>query len=81
MGTVTDVVDKVNGRYTFEIGVMDDEYPYQWAFTGERSEMSMAVDRITLGDVMSEKPEVLHYLLPPEDGQHCYVIGSIAYVV
>ena len=29
MGTVTDVVDKVNGRYTFEIGVMDDEYPYQ----------------------------------------------------
>ena len=66
MGAVTDVVDKVNGRYTFEIGVMDDEYPYQWAFTGERSEMSMAVDRITLGDVMIEKPEVLHYLLPPK---------------
>ena len=57
MGTVTDVVDKVNGRYTFEIGVVDDEYLYQWAFTGERSEMSMAVDRIALGDIMSEKPE------------------------
>ena len=51
MGTVTDVVDKVNGRYTFEIGVVDDERPYQWAFTGERSEMSMAVDRVTVGDV------------------------------
>src|SRR3989442_15923263 len=51
MGTVTDVVDKVNGRYTVEIGVVDDERPYQWAFTGERSEMSMAVDRVTVGEV------------------------------
>ncbi len=66
MGTVTDVVDKVNGRYTFEIGVVDDEYPYQWAFTGERSEMSMAVDHVTVGDVPNEHPEVLRYLLPPE---------------
>jgi len=66
MGTVTDVVDKVNGRYTVEIGVVDDERPYQWAFTGERSEMSMAVDRVTVGDVPNDKPEVLRYLLPPE---------------
>jgi len=66
MGTVTDVVDKVNGRYTVEIGVVDDERPYQWAFTGERSEMSMAVDRVTVGDVPNEHPEVLHYLLPPK---------------
>jgi predicted ATPase len=66
MGTVTDVVDKVNGRYTFEIGVVDDERPYQWAFTGERSEMSMAIDRVTVGDVTKEKPELLRYLLPPE---------------
>lgn len=66
MGTVIDVVDKVNGRYTFEIGVADDEYPYQWVFTGERSEMSMAVERVTLGDVPSDKPEVLRYLLPPK---------------
>jgi predicted ATPase len=66
MGTVTDVVDKVNGRYTFEISVVDDERPYQWAFTGERSEMSMAVDRVTVGDVPNDKPEVLRYLLPSE---------------
>ncbi|HEX9871257.1 MAG TPA: DUF3696 domain-containing protein, partial [Candidatus Tectomicrobia bacterium] len=66
MGTVTDVVDKVNGRYTFEIGVVDDERLYQWAFTGERSEMSTAVDRVTVGAVTDEKPELLRYLLPPE---------------
>lgn len=66
MGTVTDVVDKVNGRYTFEIGVVDDEHPYRWVFTGERSEMSMAVERVTVGDVSHDKPEVLRYLLPPE---------------
>lgn len=66
MGTVTDVVDKVNGRYTFVIGVVDDERLYQWAFTGERSEMSMAVDRVTVGDVTNEKSELLRYLLPPD---------------
>ena len=66
MGIVTDVVDKVNGRYTFEISVVDDERLYQWAFTGERSEMSMAVDRVTVGDVTNDKPELLRYLLPPE---------------
>ena len=66
MGTVTDVVDKVNGRHTFEIGVVDDEHPYQWAFTGERSEMSMAIDRVTVGSVPNKHPEALRYLLPPE---------------
>lgn len=66
MGTVADVVDKVNGRYTFEISVVDEECLYRWAFTGERSEMSMAVDRVTVGDVTNEKPELLRYLLPPK---------------
>ncbi len=28
--------------------------------------MSMAVDRVTVGDVPNEHPEVLHYLLPPK---------------
>jgi predicted ATPase len=65
MGTVTDVVDKVNGRHAFEIGVVDEERPYQWSFIGERSEMSMAVNRVTVGDISNEQPELLRYLLPP----------------
>src|SRR6266851_4594688 len=46
LGTVSDVVDKVYGRRTFEIGIVDDEREYRWAFGGERSEMSMSVDRV-----------------------------------
>src|SRR5438093_1212430 len=43
LGTVSDVVDKIHGRHTLEIGVVDGEQAYRWVFAGERSEMSMAV--------------------------------------
>ncbi len=66
LGTVADVVDKVHGRRTFEIGVTDEETICQWTFTGERSEMSMAIDRVNLGEDTQEEPKVLRYLMPPE---------------
>lgn len=65
LGTVADVVDKVHGRRTFEIDVVDGELTYRWTFAGERSEMSMAVERVAVGTVMNERPESLRYLLPP----------------
>jgi predicted ATPase len=68
LGTVLDVVDKVHGRHTFEIGVVDDGLPFYWTFAGERSEMSMAVDSVAVGGITSEGPELLRYLLPPEEG-------------
>src|SRR5258708_39049855 len=49
LGTVSDVVDKVHGRDTFEIGVVDADLSYQWVFTGDRSEMSMAVKNVAIG--------------------------------
>lgn len=64
LGTVSDVVDKVHGRRTFEIDVLDGELAYHWTFAGERSEMSMAVDRVAVGGATNKKPEVLRYLLP-----------------
>ncbi len=65
LGTVSDVVDKVHGRSTFEIGVVDDDVHYQWVFTGERSEMSMAVEQVTVGGSAYDDPQVLRHLLPP----------------
>jgi predicted ATPase len=65
LGTVADVVDKINGRQIFEVGIADGDLTYHWAFVGERDEMSMAVDRITIDLATSEKPKVLRYLLPP----------------
>lgn len=66
LGTVSDVVDKVHGRHTFEIGIVDGEQSYRWIFVGDRSEMSMAVERITAKGTITEQPKTLHYLLPPQ---------------
>ncbi len=66
LGTVADVVDKVHGRQTFEIGVMDGETSCHWTFTGERSAMSMAIDRVRVGEATHQQPEGLRYLLPLE---------------
>ncbi len=66
LGTVSDVVDKIHGRRSFEIGVIDDDQTYSWAFTGERTELSMAVDYVTVGQEKDEQPESLRYLLPPK---------------
>jgi predicted ATPase len=66
MGTVSDVVDKVNGRRTFEIGLTDGDLACRWTFGGDRAEMSMAVERVVVGAATEEGPSVLRYLLPPE---------------
>ncbi len=65
LGTVSDVVDKIHGRKTFEIGVTDDERIYQWSFTGDRTDMSMAVDTVSVDtENIVEQPGVLRFLLP-----------------
>ena len=64
LGTVSDVVDQVHGRRTFEIGLEDDEITYHWELSGERNELSMSVDRITAGGNSYNKPMELRNLLP-----------------
>lgn len=77
LGTVSDVVDKVHGRRTFEIGMTDEGINYHWSFSGERSEMSMNVDRVVAGDSIIDKPKMLQYLLPPLlDNQTAVVVDS-----
>jgi predicted ATPase len=64
LGTVADVVDKVHGRRALEIGIIDDDISYNWAFSGERSEMSMIVDHVAVGGFVHKRPKELRYLLP-----------------
>ncbi len=68
LGTVSDVVDKVHGRHSFEISIFDVGVKYHWIFTGERPEMSMKVDSIAVADLQREQPEKLRYLLPHKEG-------------
>ncbi len=66
MGTVGDVVDKVHGRHTIEIGILDGDQRYHWSFSSsERAEMSMAVDHVTVNGSKLSPPTRLQYLLPP----------------
>ena len=66
LGTVSDIVDKVYGRRECEIGLVDGETSFQWVFTGERLEMSMAVKRVVTNGVSIDDPTQLRYLLSPD---------------
>ncbi|WP_341326857.1 DUF3696 domain-containing protein [Methylotuvimicrobium sp. KM2] len=65
LGTVLDVVDKVHGRKSFEIAIVDSEQTYSWVFTGDRDELSMEVQSVIVDQETNERPEALRYLLPP----------------
>lgn len=65
LGTVLDVVNKVHGRHKFKVSIVDLEHSYSWNFSGDRTEMSMAVDSIQIDDKVVNNPEELCKLLPP----------------
>lgn len=74
LGTVADVVDKIHGRHTFEIALTIDDQIYHWKFSGERSEMSLAIDNIKVNGSDSPELQQLQYLLPTNN---CDVIASL----
>ena len=65
LGTMPDVVDEVFGRRSFQIGLTDGEDTYDWTFHGDRKDMSMAVQRVSVNGRVVEGPQSLRYLLPP----------------
>ena len=64
LGTVTDVVDQVNGRDGFGIGLVDDDVNCQWTFAGDRRDMSLQVSSVAVNDAKVDDADELHYLLP-----------------
>ena len=68
LGTVTDVVDQVSGRDRFEIELMDSNSSCRWSFAGDREDMSMQVDHVTVGSDRTHDPASLRYLLPTDSG-------------
>ena len=67
LGTVLDVVDKVHGRYECRIGLIDRDSSYRWTFRGDRTDMSMPVERVVVDGVTFDEPDRLRYLLPLGD--------------
>ncbi|MEO5375703.1 MAG: DUF3696 domain-containing protein [Alphaproteobacteria bacterium] len=69
LGTANDVVDKVHGRFSFEIGLECDGKCYNWTFSAEeRSGMSMAVEKIIVDRKETHRPSSLQFLLPVVHG-------------
>lgn len=67
LGAMPDVVDEVEGRDAFEIGLVDgDGNIYRWTFGGDRRDMSLDVLRVSINRRTVERPPELHYLLPPD---------------
>ena len=64
LGTVADVVDRVNGTDRFEIGLIDDDTSCHWSFAGDRRDMSLPVGGIDVKGEVNENPVALRYLLP-----------------
>lgn len=67
LGTVTDVVDSVHGSRAFEIGLADNDNSYRWRFVGDRSDLSMPVERVEISGAQHGNPKLLQRLLPPDD--------------
>ncbi len=66
LGTVADVVDKVYGRRGFALGLTDDETRYTWHMEGERADLSMSVERVSINGQNHAQPKALQHLLPAE---------------
>ena len=64
LGTVADVVDRVNGTDSFGIGLFGDGTSCDWSFIGERSDMSLRVGRVVVKGDVTDEPDSLHHLLP-----------------
>ena len=66
LGAMPDVVDEVFGRRSFEIELMDGEDTCGWTFEGDRRDMSMAVQRVSVNGRTVAAPQSLRYLLPSD---------------
>ncbi len=53
------VVDNIFGRNSFESALENDENLYDWAFEGDRRDMSMRIPRISVNGRTTECPQEL----------------------
>ena len=67
LGTVVEVVDEVNGRAEFEIGVSTEDSACCWTFEGGRRDMSMWVRHVSSDGYTGDHPEALRHLMQPMD--------------
>lgn len=85
LGSVADVIDQVRGRRSCEIALLDHTGHFRWRFSGERDEMSMAVDHVSISGIdpiKEDQPKMLHHLLPETTLSHHFTqrLRGLAYL-
>ena len=84
LGNVSDVIDQVNGRNQFGIGLQDGNNHYFWYFKGDRAEMSLSVDIVTVNGKKMSQHEMLRFLLPYKPGADspklAYQLRDLTYI-
>ena len=76
LGTVTDAVDQLNARDSFEVGVIDENTSCHWSFIGDRQDMSMRIDRVNIEGSVTQDPIGLHYLLPSNSNESAMSLAN-----
>jgi predicted ATPase len=61
LGTVLDVINESQGGKSFEIGLTYKNLSYSWTFTGERTELSMDVEKICITNNTSDTKNLIDY--------------------
>ncbi|MFO1044153.1 MAG: DUF3696 domain-containing protein [Planctomycetaceae bacterium] len=66
LGTIGDVVDKVNGRREFSISIVDDACSAKWEFSfdDDKQGMSAGIRSVTTNGSTIKLPQKLRYLFP-----------------
>ncbi|WP_323666408.1 AAA family ATPase [Pectobacterium punjabense] len=67
LGTVSDIVDKINGRSSIEIEISSSEKVFKWTLSGERGDMSMGIDTVSINGNFFNNPSLLQHLVPPDE--------------
>ena len=76
LGTVLDIVDEAHSSRRFEVGLVDGTVSVRWTFHGDRDEMSMAVERVSLDGESVEEPQVLRHLVPYDRYELCSSLAT-----
>ena len=67
LGMVSDVVDQITGRDSFELALVYQDTAVAWTFAGDRADMSMEVTDLDISGQAISCPTRLRYLLPADD--------------
>jgi len=81
LGTILDLVNKISGRRSLEIGITDETNSYLWSFVGERDEMSMGIESVNANGSLFNRLAKLQFLAPEsEQSELLQSIKNLTYI-